>query len=118
MKQSHLYDDTNLRIAGKVGQQEIPVEDFNQVKCPFCGSNLILHAFDMSDEQVSRSLSVNCTDAWSDDIGQNHVRHFGRTRVDSTQKDHLTCPNKCIENMIVPVTNTTYGMYRELTEIE
>lgn len=103
-------------ISATVGNRSIPVEDLKQIKCPICGCTMDIIA--LEEEPSSKSTNIRAVDSHVDDIGIRHTRFFGEDSVSTPRKIHFSCPENCVERMILNVSITNVGFYRELTELQ
>ena len=112
----NVYDKSpDVKLSGKCGVKH--VEDFSQLRCPVCGQQFMLKELDVSNEPENE-LDVISRNVHTDDAGISHFHAWGRNKQIHQDKVHMFCPNKCVEEIIFNVENTTYGHYRELTELE
>lgn len=117
MKKKYFNDPETPHVSGECGLEHVYVKDFCELKCPVCGQKLVITGIDFAGDE-ERELVVNDCETCVDDYGYIHVHSYGRTKTTHHNKVYMSCPNKCVEDMKFNVENTTYGNYRELTEIE
>lgn len=112
------WDNRTNKMAGVVvGDAEIKIDDFNQVKCPFCGRELRVSGIEcpVSDHTNTTIIHV---DSHVDGIGRRHTRYFGRSDREIESQIRMQCPSNCIRDMLVNIKNVVIGQYRHLTEYD
>lgn len=91
-------------------------QDINlaSIKCPICGAILNPSGMELGEDTHENMMMTE--DHYRDDFGTPHMRVWGRTRYENNQKIHMSCPNRCVEQLTLNIKNVTIGPYREFTE--
>ena len=106
------------RIAGTVvGDAAIKVDDFNEIKCPFCGRELQVSGMEMPTSDHLNTIVLHA-DSHVDGAGRRHTRYFGRSDREIESQIRMRCPRNCIRDMLVNIKNVVVGPYRHLTEYD
>lgn len=90
------------------------VDDFESLKCPVCGKNLIKSQLDLSDSNIERFEHVQHTHTYTDGIGQVFINRYGRTEHSEKFIVHMKCPNDCVTDMTIPCENISFSPYKQL----
>lgn len=106
--------DLSTISATTVGLQQYVVDDFESLKCPVCGENLIKSQLDLSDSNIEKFEHVQHTHTYTDDIGQVFTHKYGRIKHTEKFIVHMKCPNGCVTDMTIPCENISFSPYKQL----
>lgn len=99
-----------------VGDAEIKVESFSNIKCPFCGRELIVSGLEMPTENPEYYDDIHAVDSYLDGAGHRHTHFFGRRHKEQRSKIRMMCPARCIEDMKVNIKDVVISGYDKLRE--
>lgn len=118
MNKNNFFGEKNhISIGGKVmSKSPISIKDFNNIKCPFCGTHLEVIGMDSPGSEYSYR-NIEFSTSTIDDMGKRHTMSFGKHVTETENKLLMRCPMNCIEEMTVNVLCEYRGPYQEFVDL-